>query len=98
MPMDSETMDFLKRLQDTLDANTRKLDANTQKLTEINSAVQELRKKQSEVPMLKANVETMKKQMLAKTVVFSGFEDKEDEDYSQTEAKIQSMAKDLSLN
>ena len=40
MPMDSETMDFLQKLQDTIDANTRKLD---EKMTEINSAVQELR-------------------------------------------------------
>ena len=48
--------------------------------------------------MLKANVETMKKQMLAKTVIVSAIEDKEDEDYSQTETKMQSMAKELGLN
>ena len=91
MTMDTEARDFFRKIQETLDRNEAQL-------KEINTAVQDLRKKQLEVPILKANVEAMKKQMLEKKVIISGIEDKADEDYNQTEQKIQTLARALGLN
>ena len=95
MPVDNTTAEYFKRLEEGMKAGFAQVNSTIQVLS---MAIQEQKGQQAEVPMLKAGLESVRKQALSKTLVISGIGDDEEEDFMRTEGKVQDLVKGLGLN